>query len=192
MNARLMGLFDTTTRRTIPVKTTAVSTFGKLTLAGAFALLSLSQALAEDRADVLERIAPIGKVAVEGQAEPATAVEMAPAAAEPARTTEVEAPAETAEAAPPTEVEAPAAGEDALSLATASGCMACHQVETKVVGPAYKEVAAKYKGDAGALDMLVNKVMTGGSGTWGQIPMPPNAHVGEEKVRAIVQWVLSL
>ncbi|MGD8912587.1 MAG: c-type cytochrome [Candidatus Thiodiazotropha sp.] len=76
-------------------------------------------------------------------------------------------------------------------MATQSGCMACHQIETKVVGPAYKEVAAKYKGDAAALDMLVAKVKNGGVGTWGQIPMPPNAHVSEDNIRTIVTWVLT-
>lgn len=144
------------------MKTIAVSTFGKLTLAGAIALLSISQAVAEDRPDVLERIAPIGKV---------TIVDPAAAAAAPA-------------AAP--------AADDPHALAQASGCLGCHQVDTKVVGPAYKDIAAKYKGDAGALDMLMKKVMDGGSGTWGQVPMPPNAHVGEEKIRTIVTWVLGL
>jgi cytochrome c551/c552 len=70
--------------------------------------------------------------------------------------------------------------------------MACHQVETKVVGPAYKEVATKYKGDAAALDTLVAKVKSGGVGTWGQIPMPPNPQVSDDNIRTIVTWVLSL
>lgn len=78
------------------------------------------------------------------------------------------------------------------SLAQQSGCMACHTVETKLVGPAYKDVAAKYKGDAAALDMLTAKVKAGGVGAWGQIPMPPNAAVSEEKVKKIVSWILSL
>jgi cytochrome c len=167
------------------VKINAVYLFTLLALAG----LS-SQLMAEERADVLERIAPVGKVNVEGQAEaaPAPAAE-APAAEAPA----AEAPA-AAEAAAPvaTEAAAPAAGGDELTLATQSGCMACHQVETKVVGPAYKEVAAKYKGDAAALDMLVAKVKSGGVGTWGQIPMPPNPQVSDDNIRAIVTWVLSL
>ncbi|MCU7919901.1 MAG: c-type cytochrome [Candidatus Thiodiazotropha sp. (ex Dulcina madagascariensis)] len=79
-----------------------------------------------------------------------------------------------------------------MALATSSGCMACHQIEMKVVGPAYKEVAAKYKDDAGAIDMLVAKVKAGGVGAWGEIPMPPNAHVSDENIRAIVSWVLTL
>lgn len=149
-----------------------------------------SQLMAEERADVLERIAPIGKVSVAGEAKPAAAPATQTAAAEaPAAEAEAtEAPA--AEAAPADEA-APAAGGDALALATQSGCMACHQVATKVVGPAYTEVAAKYKGDAGALDMLVAKVKSGGVGTWGQVPMPPNAHVSDDNIRTIVSWVLT-
>ncbi len=154
-----------------------------LTLSALIALTGLSsQLLAEERADVLERIAPIGKVNVEGEAQPAAA----PAAAEaPA----AEAPASEASAA---EAAAPAAAAgDPLALATQSGCMACHQIETKVVGPAYKEVAAKYRDDAAALDMLVGKVKNGGVGTWGQIPMPPNAHVSDDNIRTIVTWLLT-
>ena len=81
------------------------------------------------------------------------------------------------------------------AMATKSGCMACHQVETKVVGPAYKEVAAKYKDDATAVDTLTAKVIAGGVGTWGQVPMPPKGgrmDVSDEDVRAIVEWILSL
>ncbi len=79
------------------------------------------------------------------------------------------------------------------ALAQAKNCMACHQVEMKVVGPAYKEVAAKYKGDAKAEAMLVEKVLKGGKGTWGEIPMPPNeATVSKEEATTLVKWVLSL
>jgi cytochrome c len=81
---------------------------------------------------------------------------------------------------------------DQTALATKNGCLACHQVETKVVGPAYKEVAAKYKGQEGALEMLAAKVKAGGSGVWGPVPMPPNAHVSDEDIKAIVEWVLTL
>ncbi len=166
------------------MKIKAVSLTALIALAGL-----TSQLPAEERADVLERIAPIGNVNVEGTAKPAAT----PAPAE--QTAAAESPATNApvaEAAAPVAAAAPAAGGDQLALATQSGCMACHQVETKVVGPAYKDVAAKYKGDAGALDMLAAKVKSGGTGTWGQIPMPPNAHVSDENIRAIVTWVLSL
>jgi cytochrome c len=84
------------------------------------------------------------------------------------------------------------ASADPMALATQRGCMACHQVETKVVGPAYKEVAAKYKGQEGAAEMLAGKVKAGGSGVWGPVPMPPNAHVSDEDIKAIVDWVLTL
>lgn len=78
------------------------------------------------------------------------------------------------------------------ALATQRGCMACHQLDTKVVGPAYKEVAAKYKGQDGAVDMLSAKVKAGGKDTWGPIPMPPNAHVSDEDIKTIVAWILTL
>jgi cytochrome c len=78
-----------------------------------------------------------------------------------------------------------------LALATKSGCMACHQVETKVVGPAYKDVAAKYKGQEGAVDMLSAKVKAGGAGVWGPVPMPPNAAVSDADIKTIVTWIMS-
>ena len=84
------------------------------------------------------------------------------------------------------------ASADALALATKSGCMACHQVENKVVGPAYKEVAAKYKGQEGAVDMLSAKVKAGGAGVWGPVPMPPNVAVSDEDIKTIVTWIMTL
>lgn len=77
------------------------------------------------------------------------------------------------------------------ALAQANGCMACHQAEAKLVGPAYKDVAAKYKGDAGAKAMLISKVRSGGVGTWGQIPMPPNAVISDADLDAVMTWVLA-
>jgi cytochrome c len=79
-----------------------------------------------------------------------------------------------------------------LELATKSGCTVCHQGETAVIGPAYKEVAARYKGDAAAVETLVAKVRSGGAGNWGQVPMTPHPHISEEDIRKLVQWVLSL
>src|SRR5438552_11837702 len=78
-----------------------------------------------------------------------------------------------------------------LDLATKSGCMACHAVDKKVVGPSYKEVAAKYKGDKGAQAKLEKKVKEGGQGVWGQVPMPPNSFVSDADIKKLVQWVLS-
>lgn len=81
----------------------------------------------------------------------------------------------------------------AEALAQKNGCLACHSVANKVVGPSYKDVAAKYKGDKGAEAKLVEKVKKGGSGTWGPIPMPPNSpHVKDEDIKTIVQWILTM
>ena len=79
-----------------------------------------------------------------------------------------------------------------LELAQKSGCTACHAVDKKVVGPGYKEVAAKYKGDAKAQAKLEEKVKKGGVGVWGQVPMPPNSAVSDADVKKLVAWVLSL
>ena len=76
-------------------------------------------------------------------------------------------------------------------LAKAKNCMACHSVQNKVVGPAFKDVAAKYAGQKDAEDKLVQKVMKGGSGVWGAVPMPANAQVNEAEARTLVKWVLS-
>ncbi|HQZ02515.1 MAG TPA: c-type cytochrome [Thauera sp.] len=77
-------------------------------------------------------------------------------------------------------------------LAKAKNCMACHTVEKKLVGPAYKEVAAKYAGQADAVAMLTTKVQKGGVGAWGKVPMPPNPQVNEADAKTLVEWVLSL
>lgn len=76
-------------------------------------------------------------------------------------------------------------------LAQAKNCMACHTVDKKVVGPAYKEVAAKYKGDKGAADKLAEKIVKGGSGVWGAVPMPPNAQVSAAEAKTLATWILS-
>jgi cytochrome c len=76
-------------------------------------------------------------------------------------------------------------------LAKAKNCLACHAVSNKLVGPAYKDVAAKYAGQKGAEDKLVQKVMKGGSGVWGPVPMPANPQVSEAEARSLVKWVLS-
>ena len=78
------------------------------------------------------------------------------------------------------------------ALAKKYNCLTCHAMDKKLVGPAYKDVAAKYRGDAGAEAKLVAKVKNGGSGVWGPIPMPPNSTVPDADVKALVKWVLSL
>jgi cytochrome c len=162
---------------------------------------------------VKEQLAPVASVAVAAKnttdtvKPPAQAApEPAPAASAPAaheaaastpeapaavpeESTTTEAPA-TAEATP-AEAAPAAAAPDALALATSSACMACHQIDVKLVGPSYKEVAAKYTDDPAALEMLVAKVKAGGTGVWGQIPMPPNGHVSDADITTIVTWVLT-
>jgi cytochrome c len=76
-------------------------------------------------------------------------------------------------------------------LAKAKNCMACHAVASKLVGPSYKDVAAKYAGQKDAEDKLTQKVLKGGSGVWGAVPMPANAQVSEAEARTLVKWVLS-
>ncbi|HEX9687307.1 MAG TPA: c-type cytochrome [Burkholderiales bacterium] len=80
----------------------------------------------------------------------------------------------------------------AEALAKSSGCLACHTVDKKLVGPSYQEIAKRYRTDKGAAANLAQKVKAGGKGAWGDIPMPPNAHVKDADIRAIVQWILSL
>lgn len=87
-------------------------------------------------------------------------------------------------------VAAPALADEAL--AKANNCMACHATDKKLVGPAYKDVAKKYAGDAKAADMLAAKIIKGGSGVWGAIPMPANAKVSEADSKKLAAWVLSL
>ena len=78
----------------------------------------------------------------------------------------------------------------ATQLLTKYGCQACHAVDKKVVGPSYKEVAAKYAGDAGAAAKLAQKIKSGGSGVWGQIPMPPN-NVPDADLKTLTEWILA-
>ena len=78
------------------------------------------------------------------------------------------------------------------ALATAKNCMACHAVDKKLVGPAYKDVAAKYAKDPKAPAMLAEKVKKGSQGVWGPVPMPPNANVKDEDAKTLVKWILSL
>ena len=78
-----------------------------------------------------------------------------------------------------------------LALATAKNCMACHAVDKKLVGPSYKEVATKYAGQADAIDKLAGKVVKGGSGAWGPVPMPANAQVSPDEAKKLVTWIMT-
>ncbi|KAB2898386.1 MAG: c-type cytochrome [Burkholderiaceae bacterium] len=87
-------------------------------------------------------------------------------------------------------VAAPAMADQAL--ATAKNCMACHAVDKKLVGPSYKDVAAKYAGQKDAVDKLAAKIIKGGSGVWGPVPMPANAQVNDAEAKKLAAWVLTL
>lgn len=92
-----------------------------------------------------------------------------------------------------TTLAAPAIADEAL--AKSKNCMACHAVDKKLVGPAYKDVAKKYAGDAKAVDALASKIIKGsevGKGNWGAVPMPPNPQVSEAEAKKLAAWVLSI
>ena len=77
-------------------------------------------------------------------------------------------------------------------LAQKKNCMACHAVDKKLVGPAYKDVAAKYAGQKDAVDKLAAKIQKGGAGVWGPVPMPANTQVNEAEAKKLAAWVLTL
>jgi cytochrome c len=101
---------------------------------------------------------------------------LVPAAAAPAAATSAAAPA----------------GADGAALLQKNGCLACHAIDKKVVGPSYKEVAAKYGADKNAAAMLAQKVKAGSAGVWGQVPMPPNAQVSDADLQVITKYILAL
>ncbi len=76
------------------------------------------------------------------------------------------------------------------ALAKKHNCLACHQTDKKLVGPAYKDVAKKYKGQKNAAAMLAEKVKKGSQGVWGPVPMPPNPSVPDADVKKLVDWIL--
>jgi cytochrome c len=80
----------------------------------------------------------------------------------------------------------------AETLSKNNGCFACHTADKKLVGPSFKEIADRYRSDKTAEASLIKKVKAGGKGVWGDIPMSPNAHVKDEDIKTIVQWILSI
>jgi cytochrome c551/c552 len=95
--------------------------------------------------------------------------------------------ARTAQAAAPSA----AATVDVRAIATQNACLACHGVDQRVVGPSFREIAAKYQGDANAATHVAVKVKNGGVGTWGQVPMPAQGHVKDEQIKQLVDWILA-
>lgn len=91
--------------------------------------------------------------------------------------------------APEEEAAAEPAQADPSELLAANGCLGCHQMDGARVGPGFNDVMAKYKGQADAVDYLTNKIKNGGAGTWGSIPMPPQAHLGDEVIGQLATWL---
>ena len=86
---------------------------------------------------------------------------------------------------------APAAGPLPITqVLSERGCVACHALDTKLVGPSFREIASRYKGDAGAASTLAGKIREGGAGTWGTIPMPPHPQIDDPELKRVVTWVL--
>jgi cytochrome c len=147
----------------------------------------------ETEAMVLARIKPVGEVTLAT----ATTTAAAPSGAGPAAAPAATASATTTATAagPVAAASKPGAPLDLSSgqaMMQKDGCAACHAVDKAVVGPAYKQVAAKYRGDKSAAAKLEQKVKAGGSGVWGPVPMPPNAAVPDADIKALVSWILSL
>ena len=86
----------------------------------------------------------------------------------------------------------PAPALAGMALASQKNCLSCHQVDSKIIGPSYRNVAAKYAGQPDAAARLATKVMKGGAGVWGAVPMPANPQVNEAEAKQLVQWILSL
>jgi cytochrome c5 len=125
---------------------------------------------------------------------PAAAAPAAVAAAPAAVASAAAATAASSQSAPaaPAKAGAPLDMASGQAMMQKDGCAACHAIDKKIVGPAYQDVAAKYKGDAGALARLTQKVKAGGTGVWGTVPMPPNSWVSDGDITALVTWILSL
>ncbi len=85
---------------------------------------------------------------------------------------------------------AKSATADPQALAQKNGCLACHSIDAKIVGPAFKDIATKYKEDNEASSKLADKVIAGGSGVWGPIPMPANSAMNQEDASTLVEWIL--
>lgn len=79
-----------------------------------------------------------------------------------------------------------------VDIAKKNGCMACHGVDKKIVGPAFKDIAAKYRSDSGAAANLAKQVRIGSKGVWGGVAMPPQAGIGDDDLNKVVAWILKL
>jgi cytochrome c len=134
------------------------------------------------------------EVAAGKETKPVTEQINAPAAvaAGAAATSALAASAPAAAVKPPVKTEPAISETDALALAKKNNCLTCHAIDKKVVGPAWKDVAAKYRGDATAEAKLVSKIATGGKGVWGSMAMPAHPQISETDRKVLAKFVLSL
>lgn len=144
---------------------------------------------AEKTTQAKEKIAAAGK---EKAPQPAVAEKPASVQASATPVAKVEPAPVAAEAKPEAKSELAVSEADAMQLAKKSNCLACHAIDKKVVGPGWKDVAAKYRGDAGAEAKLMNKIAKGGGGVWGAMMMPPSPQVSEADRKILARFVLSL
>ena len=90
----------------------------------------------------------------------------------------------------PSPTSSPTPGLNAETIAIKYGCLGCHNTRVKIVGPSYKEIAAKYRSDAGARSKVSEQIHKGGSGKWGPVIMPPFPHISEAETKALSDWIL--
>lgn len=107
-------------------------------------------------------------------------------------TTEETAPAATTEAAAPATAEAAAPKKDGQALINSSDCRTCHKDDSKLIGPAYQDVAKKYENNAANVKMLTEKIINGGQGNWGEIPMAGHPNLSQDDASAMVDYILSM
>ena len=107
-------------------------------------------------------------------------------------TTEETAPAATTEAAAPATAEAAAPKKDGQALINGSDCRTCHKDDSKLIGPAYQDVAKKYENNAANVKMLTEKIINGGQGNWGEIPMAGHPNLSQDDASAMVEYILSM
>lgn len=163
------------------------------------AMTPASEPAAAQPAEAAPAVTPVPakkpEAAAKSPAAATSAAKPAPAQAVATPAAKVEtapAPATTAATAAVAPAKAVLSEADALALAKKNGCLVCHSIDKKVVGPAWKDVAAKYRGDAGAEARLADKIAKGGSGVWGAVAMPSNPRLGEADRQALARFVLSL
>ena len=137
---------------------------------------------------------PAMTVAVPAAPVDSTAVVAAPATTPTATTAPAGSPATTAAVVPtkPAAVDNSADIKKGEALISKSDCLACHKIDAKLLGPSYKDVAAKYPNNAATIAQLAGKIKSGGSGVWGAIPMSPHPALSDDDAKSMVRYIMSL